>query len=63
MVHGVDNSAPNKKHNFRDEVAAEARRLATISRGNIFTVLEVVEAYYVPPVEAVKLTLEEYLPF
>lgn len=51
MVHnaGSGGGAPNVKHLSRNDAEREARRLSMANRGRAFTVLEVVDAFYMPP--------------
>lgn len=51
MVHGLGRTchAPNVRHDSRADAEREARRLSMANKGQAFTVLQVVDAFYMPP--------------
>jgi hypothetical protein len=63
MVHRPNGGGPVVKHDTKAEAAAEARRLAGQHPGEVYTVLEVIEAFISPvkPVEALMLEYAEIM--
>lgn len=58
MVHGSRyGREPNYKHATREFAATEAQRLASLHPGEVFTVLEVVDAYWIPKPEPERLAV------